>query len=424
MKSVKLMCATTMTLLAALALSASLAAQTQAQKAPKARYTVTDLGSLGGSLAQAGGITNTGWVEGFSLLPGDEAYHVFMWHRGVMTDIGTLGGANSFAEYRPNNFGDAGGYSETSTPDPNGEDFCGFGNPVICLAFFWHNGVMTAQPTLGGNNAAGFGTNDWGEMAGMSENTTPEPTCGDSGQIFQYKPVVWKKGRIRELPTLPGDPVGQAIAINTWGQVIGVSGPCGTGNFGVNSHMLLWQNGRAIALGNLGGEMGNFTQDINNWGQVVGLSDLPGDTTFHGFLWQGGKMRDLGTLPGDVHSNAESINNLGEIVGRSSDADFNGRAVVWRNGVITDLNTLIPADSPLYLLNAGSNNDWGQIVGSALVISTGEVHAFLATPIECEDAGADAATAAAGETAQRPNITLPESVRKLLQRRRRLIMPR
>ena len=135
-------------------------------------------------------------------------------------------------------------------------------------------------------------------------------------------------------------------------------------------------------------------------------------------------MRDLGTLPGDVHSNAESINNLGEIVGRSSDADFNGRAVVWRNGVITDLNTLIPADSPLYLLNAGSNNDWGQIVGSALVISTGEVHAFLATPIECEDAGADAATAAAGETAQRPNITLPESVRKLLQRRRRLIMPR
>src|SRR5450755_2763344 len=90
MKSVKLMC-TAMALLAALAIPASFAAQAQPQKAPKARYTVKDLGTLGGTFALAGGISNTGWVEGFSTLPGDIDVHEFLWHKGVMTDLGTLG---------------------------------------------------------------------------------------------------------------------------------------------------------------------------------------------------------------------------------------------------------------------------------------------------------------------------------------------
>jgi probable HAF family extracellular repeat protein len=424
MKSVRLMC-TAMALLAALAIPASLAAQAQPQKAPKARYTVKDLGTLGGTFALAGGISNTGWVEGFSTLPGDIDVHEFLWHKGVMTDLGTLGGANSQSEFRPNDFGLAGGYSETSIPDPNGEDFCGFGNQVICLPFLWYKGVMTALPTLGGSNGTGNGTNDWGELAGTAENTTTEPTCVGTGlpQVLQYKPVIWRRGRVVELPTFPGDPVGQAYATNDWGQVIGLSGPCGAGNLGFIDHALLWQNGRATDLGNLGGTMNNLPEDINNWGQVVGFSDLAGDATFHAFRWQRGVMTDLGTLPGDVHSIATSINDKGQIVGRSSDASFNGRAYVWQNGVMMDLNTLIRADSPLYLLEAGSNNDRGQIVGNALEISTGEVHAFLATPNDGEAAGESATTAGAGQTIQRPNITLPENLRKQLQRRGRRIMP-
>jgi probable HAF family extracellular repeat protein len=423
MKSVKPMCITAMAILVALAVPVSLAAQAQPHKPHQARYTIKDLGTLGGTFALAGGISNTGWVEGFSTLPGDVDIHEFLWHKGVMTDLGTLGGANSISEFRPNDFGLAGGSSETSIPDPNGEDFCGFGNQVICLSFLWYKGVMTALPTLGGNNGNGSGTNDWGDLAGTAENTIPEPSCVGSGQIFQYKPVIWKRGGVVELPTFPGDPVGVADAVNNWGQAVGESGPCGTGNLGVVTHALLWQNGRAIDLGNLGGTMNNTPEDINIWGQVVGYSDLPGDTTFHSFLWKRGVMTDLGTLPGDVHSIATSINDEGQIVGRSSDESFNGRAYVWQNGVMTDLNTLIPADSPLYLLEAGSNNDSGQIVGNALEISTGEVHAFLATPRNGEAVGESATTAAAGEAVQRPNITLPENVRKLLQRRGRRIMP-
>src|ERR1700691_5347378 len=56
---------------------------------------------------------------------------------------------------------------------------------------------------------------------------------------------------------------------------------------------------------------------------------------------------------------------------------MNGKAAVWKNGTATDLNTLVPADSPLYLLSAFSISDRGQIVGFG-VTSSSELHAFMA----------------------------------------------
>ncbi len=397
-----------------------LATHAQLQAAPKARYTVKDLGTLGGTFAFAGGISDSGWVLGYSTLPNDDVSHSFLWRNGVMTDLGTLGGPNSFSDFRPNDFGDGGGSSDKSTPDPNGEDFCGFGTQLICRAFYWHRGAMTAEPTLGGHNGAGFGTNDLGDLAGSAENKIEEPTCAGTGQVLQYKPVLWRQGRVYELPTLDNDPVGVAYAINDWGEAVGQTGPCGTEAFGGTGHAVLWVNGKPFNLGSLGGTTNNAPQDLNNLGQVVGFSGLSGDATFHAFLWEKGVMKDLGTLPGDVHSVAESINSTGEIVGRSSDASFNGRGVVWQNGVITDLNTLIPANSGLYITEGTSNNDLGQIVGTAMLISTGETHSFLATPTY----NVDGADIAASDHVERPNLALSERVRKLLQQRqKRASMP-
>ena len=380
--------------------------EAQGQKPELPRYTVQDLGTLGGTSSLAGGLSNSGWVEGRSTLPGDTVTHPVLWRKGVMTDLGTLGGPNADAGYRPNDIGNVGGASEDGSPDPFAENFCGYGTNLICLPIVWWNDIkkMTPLPTLGGNNGWAASINEQNEVAGVAENTSQEPTCAGTRQVFQFKPVIWARGRIHELPTFPGDPVGMAWGINYWGQATGYSGNCTT-----VFHALLWQDGKVIDLGNLGGTMNNAGVDINNLGQVVGNSDLPGDTTGHAFLWQRRTgMMDLGTLPGDVGSDGDGINDLGQVVGGSWDAEGNDRAYLWQNGVMTDLNTLIPPDSPLYLIEAtGTINDLGQIAGIALQISTGEVHAFLATP-----------TARHWEILEKPKVVLPETVRKLLQQRR------
>ena len=55
------------------------------------------------------------------------------------------------------------------------------------------------------------------------------------------------------------------------------------------------------------------------------------------------------------------------------------RAFLEQKGVMTDLNTLIPAGSPLSLWTGCSSNARGQIIGIA-VTAGGEFHAYLATP--------------------------------------------
>jgi len=375
------------------------------------QYTVTDIGTLGGTFSLAGGINNEGDIEGFSTLPGDTAVHAFLWQKGLMTDLGTLGGLNSLASWRPNERAEVGGDAETSTPDPLGEDFCAFGTHLICPPSIWQKGVPIPLPTLGGNNGFATGVNSRGEVVGQAENSTPDPTC-EAPQVLQVKPVVWEMGRVQELPLLIGDSGGIALTINDRGQVAGIAGNCATA-----FHALLWENGTVTDLGSLGGtEKSTFASDMNNQGQVAGSSNLPGDAAFHAFRWENRVMTDLGTLPGDVSSIGDGINNKGQVVGASLDIDGNSRAVIWANGMMIDLNTLIPADSPLFLIEAtGTNNSRGQVAGVALEKNSGEIHAFLLTPSNSKFASASPTLAARGET--NPKVVLPANARKMLRER-------
>jgi len=379
-----------------------------AQAGKKPYYTVIDVGTLGGSQAYPVlGVSNSGWVAGYSLLLGDTSWHALVWRNGVMTDLGTLGGPNSETNFNLNQKGDTPGMAETATPDPNGEDWCGFGTYLTCLPFVWRNGVMTPLPTLGGNNGMAQGINNRGQVVGVVQNAIADQNCDPYGD---EEPVIWAKGRAWELPNFPGDLVGAARVINDRGQIIGWSGPCDT-----RLHPLLWDHGEVIDLGNLGGGMGYGPMQINNWGQIVGESLLPDQTTadqaiVHAFLWQNGVMSDLGALAGDVGSAATDINNKGQIVGGSWDADGNEKAVVWQKGALTDLNSLIDPNSPLYLLEADGINDSGQIVGYAYVYSSGNTDIFLAVPGHRKGMQ--------GGSMQRPKPNLPENVRKLIQQRR------
>jgi probable HAF family extracellular repeat protein len=439
-------------LMAAVAMPVRVVAQAeqQQQAVHLQHYTVTDLGTLpGGTFSQASYVNNRGFVTGVSTLP-DGTQHAVVWYTGSITDIAKHEpvGQNSEA-FGINEFGLAMGQTEISTTDPNNENFCGYGTGLECRAFIWQNGVMIELPTLGGNNASVGEINNRGELAGYAETSTRDPECpdvvavnGTGPQVLDFEPVIWgsRPGEIRELPPLPGDTVGVAFWINDNGQAVGMSGLCGNTVLPAPSagpHAVLWErDGSVHDLGNLGGTVntsvlgvGNAAFDINDRAQVVGVSALHGNKTFHAFLWtRETGMRDLGTLPGDVNSAGLGNNDRGEVVGASIDgplATGNPRAFLRQNGVMTDLNALIPADSPLYLLIAYGINDAGEIAGFG-VNSTGDIHAFLATPCNrnhadaecCEDIEGTAAEATA--TTDKPRAVLSEGARKLLQQQRGL----
>jgi len=383
------------------------------------QYNITDLGTLGGTFSSGEGISNRGWVDGFSTLSGDTSTHAFLWNNGIATDLG-LPGLNSLVAYPFNEQGEVAIHSETSISDSLGEDFCGFGTHLVCPPSLWQRGVLTQLPTLGGNNGFANQVNNQGEVGGVAENTTPDSTCQECVegvcffQVLQTKPVLWKEGHIQELPTLPGDPDGIGLVINDNSQIAGTSGRC-IGSANEALHAVIWQNSVGTDLGNLGGTTNNHPQYINNPGQIVGFSNLPGDTTTHAFLWQKGVMTDLGTLPGDFASFGEAINDVGEVGGDSCDINFNCRAFIWEGGQMTDLNTLIPVGSPLFLLDVLSINSRGEIVGDALELSTGEAHAYLATPIQGGATTEIAAPAAPNENGPGPKVALPENVRRMLR---------
>src|SRR5260370_33645707 len=75
------------------------------------RFTVTDLGTLGGMNSQATGINNRGQVVGSSTLQGDAITRAFLWEDGLMTDLGYVGGTVSKAN-SINNRGQTVGASE------------------------------------------------------------------------------------------------------------------------------------------------------------------------------------------------------------------------------------------------------------------------------------------------------------------------
>src|SRR5579871_5643088 len=173
MKSILLVSICTVSLLVALAAPDGLAAQEQ-NPAP-IHYTVTDLGTLGGTFSLGYGINHSGLVAGVATVSNGNQ-HAYTWYRGTITDLGTLGGANSVGINQPNSRDEVPIISEISTSDPLGENFCNFGTGLICLGATWQAGVMTALPTLGGNNAEAFALNNPGQIAGVAENGTHDPS--------------------------------------------------------------------------------------------------------------------------------------------------------------------------------------------------------------------------------------------------------
>src|SRR5262249_13658392 len=215
-------------------------------------------------------------------LSGNLTRHATLWLDGVAHNLKTLGGPNSSVAWPvKNNTGRLAGISQTGTPDPLGENWScsAFFPPATatgftCLGFVWEHDVMTALPTLGGNNGFATGSNGSGLTVGWAENTVHDGTCV-APQVLQCRAVIWGPGaaRIHARPVISGDSSSAATAINDHGQVVGISGKCdqAVGRF-TAIHAVLWENGGVTDIGNLGRLSWNTPMAINEGGDIVGFA--------------------------------------------------------------------------------------------------------------------------------------------------------
>lgn len=328
-------------------------------------YHLTDLGVVPGqTISKPAAINNQGQVTGGS------GSFAFLYAGGTMQNLGTLPGGNTSAGRSINNLGQVVGSSQYA----NGG--------AIGHATLWSNGTATDLGTLrlAGNYSAAAGINASTQVVGSS---------GPSGSSSNTRAFIWDATNgMQDIGTLGGQ-YARAAAINDSGFVTGSSQiPTGFGS----SHAFVWDAATGMHdLGTIAGDSSSGTS-INNNGHIAGGSTINDfDNRGHAFFYDG-VMHDLGSLGGSDfysdRSSASGINIHDEIVG-STFRPYEGGALyqiafVYRNGVMSDLETLVDASGTDYrLYSANAINDSGQIVVDAVKISTNEIHAVLLTP--CPD---------------------------------------
>ena len=362
------------------------------------RYHVAILGSLGPGVSRGTAISNGGLVAGFSTALNGTRQAV-LYSDSVPNTLGTLGGPSSSVVWpglSANSL--VVGISHRVETDSLGEAWsCEFGgflpatNPRrVCRGFAWENGAMVAMPTLGGTHSFATGVNASGAVVGWAETAVFDPTCtGD--QKLQFRAVQWnpRSGALRELRPYPGDSTSAATAINARGQAVGISGECSVAVGGFSARRaVMWDGDEVIKLPDLGGTTWHTPMAINAYGDVVGFSNppLPGDSQAvflaQAFLVRRGATAaiPLGTLGADPNSQALSINIHGQVVGLSSGGAAGVRAFLWQDTLV-NLNDLMEPGFPHVLQSAQDINDAGVITGRLRHGTTGQILAFVATPI-------------------------------------------
>jgi probable HAF family extracellular repeat protein len=243
----------------------------------------------------------------------------FVWRWGHMHALPTLGGNNGFAA-GANDLGQIVGWAENTvhdaTCDPASKQVLQF-KPVV-----WGPDDDDIQPLpLIGKDTSGAATavNDRGQIVGISG------LCDQAvGRYSAIHAVLWQDGRAIDLGNLGGVAWNTPMAINEFGVVVGfanVPGGKSAGSF--HAHAFVWT---ALAgmrdLGTLPGDSISEALGINDEGLIVGESC--GASGCRAVLWRDGGIVDLNTQVARGYTDqlvfANDINDAGEITGQAMDA--------------------------------------------------------------------------------------------------------
>jgi probable HAF family extracellular repeat protein len=246
----------------------------------------------------------------------------FVWQNGLLRELPPLGGNHSFGT-GVNNAGLVVGWAETAVHDGT----CVGAQVLQFRAALWDpkdgsNGKIKARelrPLNGDSASAATAINDLGLAVGISGK------CDQAvGRFSALHAVLWdKSGKPSEIPNLGGITWHTPMDINANGDVVGFSNPPGEDPGDFIAHAFFWANGAAEAE-----DIGTLDQDplseafaINSAGQVVGISfgDVIGPRAF---IWQDHvltNLNDLVDIAPDVLLSAQDINDAGQITGRVLD---------------------------------------------------------------------------------------------------------
>jgi probable HAF family extracellular repeat protein len=220
------------------------------------------LGTLGGPDSAAIFVNNSGQIAGQSLTnsvvnpsTGQPTQHPFLWQKGKMLDLGTIGGTLGF----PTGLNNRGQVIGLMT----------IAGDATYHGFLWDQGAMIDLGTLGGGRSLASWINDSGEVLGISNMPGDQSWHG----------FVWKNGVITDIGTLDSDPCSDPGVINARGQAVGFSTDC----HGHVLHVFLWENVSIVNLQSLVSPPSDVTVNdnlsINDRGEIAAAGSLPnGDT--------------------------------------------------------------------------------------------------------------------------------------------------
>ena len=275
-----------------------------------------------------------------------------------------------------------------------------------------------------------------GCLAGVSAINSNVISIGTlQTQTGDLRPILWQNGQAQILDNL-GLPDVVPYAINDAGVIVGYGTDLDKGI----DEAITWTDGKASTLGNYTAAYG-----INNAGQILVIGERNGDAVwslltgatatpitpptgtsmaarylndagdvvgdiFHpdtqtneAFFWRDGVFTVLSSLPGDTLEIANSVNASGVAVGSGGNSDGVGHALLWKDGQVIDLDSLIPSDLGWHGLSPLVISDDGTIIGTGSL--NGQITGFELTQAAAPEP-ASLAVLAVGATA-------------LLRRRRR-----